>query len=79
MIKLYELILTDEESLAVVYDICRSGIVAAETEDDARRIMSDIAWYEGRQAWIRPERSTCMELKIESLTEGVIIADFMPG
>ena len=79
MIKLYQLTLTDEDSLAVVYDICNGGIVAAETEEDARRVMSGVAWYEGRHAWLKSDRSDCVELKVEDMTEGVISANHNPG
>lgn len=53
-------------------------VVRAPDEGEARRLASLRAGDEGSPAWLLPERSTCVELKLEG-SRGVLLRSFIPG
>ena len=60
------------------YDKCFGAVVAAESEEQARQLLSAEAGDEQRQqanAWLSWEYSSCVEL-VPSGLAGVIIKDF---
>lgn len=59
------------------YDKCFGFVVRAESEEEARKIVGSSIEFgdEGKEAWLDPKNSTCVELTIEGKEE-VIIRDF---
>ena len=63
-----------------VYDEARAFIVVANNPAEARRVCADQAGWEGSDAWLKSEHSTCQELRAGRYREPqVIIRDFHAG
>jgi len=60
------------------YDTYSNFIVRAETERDARLIVSKQAGDEGASVWLESEKSTCEELLSEGVYE-IILGSFHAG
>lgn len=70
-------LLTADESTGLWqpwYDKAFGFVVRAESEEDARNYAADKAGDEGREAWLEPESSTCVEITGEGAAE-VILQD----
>lgn len=57
------------------YDKCFGFIIRAKTKPEARKIASENAGDEGKNAWLDGKYSTCEELKIEGKAD-LIMKDF---
>lgn len=60
------------------YDKAHGFVIRADSERQARELAASKAGYEGKEAWFRPQYSTCFELTVEG-PAGVILRDFWDG
>lgn len=59
-----------------LYDTSLGHVVRAESETEARHLASKKSGDEGKDAWLRSDKSTCTELNGEGKAE-CILTDFV--